>query len=105
LAYRLQNDRGDIKITVGKVAVNHWLPGSINLFTEEFFKHPADLPPGDVNEVQETIPMSPDLASGDYTLAIAVVGEKDEEPVVRLGIKGRAGDGWYPLSKVAVVRY
>jgi hypothetical protein len=28
-----------------------------------------------------------------------VVGQ-DDNPVVRLGIKGRADDGWYPLSKV-----
>ena len=45
-----------------------------------------------------------DLAPGAYTVSIAVVGETDEQPVVRLGIKGRADDGWYPLSKIEVVR-
>ena len=25
-------------------------------------------------------------------------------PRVRLGIKGRADDGWYPLSKIQVVK-
>ena len=51
-----------------------------------------------------TIALPGDLAPGDYTVSIAVVGETDEQPVVRLGIKGRADDGWYPLSKVEVVR-
>ena len=56
------------------------------------------------NEVRDTIPMPADLVPDDYSLSIAVVGEKSGEPVVRLGIKGRADDGWYPLSKVSVTR-
>ncbi len=44
------------------------------------------------------------LPPATYTVSIAVVGEKDEKPVVRLGIKGRGDDGWYPLSKVSVAR-
>jgi hypothetical protein len=40
----------------------------------------------------------------DYTVSITVVGEGDEQPVIRLGIKGRADDGWYFLSKVSVAR-
>jgi hypothetical protein len=43
-----------------------------------------------------------DFAPGAYTLSVAVVGERDERPAVQLGIKGRAGDGWYALSKVSV---
>ena len=39
-----------------------------------------------------------------YTLSIAVVGTEDATPTVRLGIKGRAEDGWYPLSTVAISR-
>jgi hypothetical protein len=74
------------------------------LFTEEFFKQPADLPPGGLNEVRDAIALPADLATGDYTFSIAVVGEKSEEPIVRLGIKGRDDDGWYPLSKVSVGR-
>jgi Arc/MetJ-type ribon-helix-helix transcriptional regulator len=42
--------------------------------------------------------------AGAYTISIAVVSETEEQPAVRLGIKGRADDGWYPLSKVEVVR-
>jgi len=80
------------------------MPGSIELFTEEFFREPADLPPGELNEVRSVLALPADLASGGYTLSVAVVGEKSEEPVVRLGIRGRTDHGWYPLSKVSVIR-
>ena len=49
MAYRLSNESGRSTIVVGKVTVNHWLPGSIELFTDEFFKQPSDLPPGAVS--------------------------------------------------------
>jgi len=104
LAYRVADSNGTGRVLASRITVNRWLPGSIKLFTKEFFKEPADLPPGDVNEVQDAIAVPADLAPGDYNLSIAVVGEKREEPVVRLGIKGRADDGWYPLSKVSVAR-
>ena len=42
------------------------------------------------------------FSPGTYKLSIAVVGEKDTEPVVQLGIEGRAKDGWYPLSTVTI---
>ena len=87
-----------------KITVNRWLPGSIELFTEEFFKQPADLPPGEVANVQDTIALPSDLVPGEYIVSIAVVGEKEEKPVVLLGIQGRGDDGWYPVSKVAVAR-
>jgi hypothetical protein len=101
LAYRLSNDRGAAKVMVSTVTVNHWLPGSIELFTAEFFKDPADLPPGEVVPISDNVVLPADLAPGQYVLSIAVVGQ-DEKPVVRLAIKGRADDGWYPLSKVTV---
>ena len=34
--------------------VNRWLPGSIDLFTDEFFKKPKDLPPGEVVDVADS---------------------------------------------------
>ncbi len=104
LAYRLSADHGYRRVFPGKNTVNRWLPGSIELFTEEFFKQPADLPPGNVADVQDVISLPGDLAPGEYTLALAVVDEKTEKPVVRLGIQGRADDGWYPLSRVSVSR-
>ena len=103
LAYRLTDGKGQSKFVVSKTTVNKWLPGSVDLFTEEFFKNPPDLPLGEVATVSDTLTLPPDLAAVSYSLSIAVVGE-DEKPVVRLGIKGRAEDGWYPLSKVQVVK-
>ena len=83
--------------------VNRWLPGSIDLFTPEFFKMPKDLPPGEINDVSDTITLPADLPAGPYTLSIAIV-DASSTPVVRLGIKGRADDGWYPLSKIQVMK-
>ena len=102
VAYRLSNEQGNERPLVGNVTVNKWVPGSIDLFTEEFFKQPADLPPGDVHDVADTISLAEDLSPGSYTLSVAVVGEADIKPVVQLGIKGRSEDGWYPLSRLTI---
>lgn len=45
-----------------------------------------------------------DLAAGEYAVSLAVVGETDEAPAIRLGIQGRDADGWYPLGKIGVVK-
>ena len=102
LAYRLTNNGGKHQVFVGDITVNKWLPGSIELFTEEFFKEPADLPPGEVVEVSDSIRLPDDLVPGSYTLSVAVVGARTSEPVVQLGIVGRSKDGWYPLSAVMI---
>ena len=59
---------------------------------------------GDVADVRDSVRLPGDLVPGEYTISVAIVGEKDEKPVVRLGIKGRSDDGWYPLSKLSVTR-
>ena len=100
--YRLSNDNGFSKVIVGSVTVNRWLPGSIDLFTPEFFTMPKDLPPGEINAVADTIPLA-DIPPGKYALSVGIVDEPSA-PVVRLGIKGRGDDGWYSLSKVQVVK-
>jgi hypothetical protein len=102
VAYRLSNNNGDSTTIVGLETVDQWMPGEIELFTEEFFEEPADLPPGPINEVVETIHLPEDLPSGTFTLSIAVVGKVAKEPVVQLGIKGRDKGGWYPLSTLAI---
>ena len=104
VAYRLSNDQGYGKVFVGTAAVNKWFPGSVELFTEEFFKEPKDLPPGDVYAVADTISLPDDLLPGTYALSLAVIGQDDTKPVVQLGIKGRSEDGWYPLSKLTISR-
>ena len=104
VAYRLSNNNGDTTKIVGLETVEKWMPGEIQLFTEDFFEQPADLPPGPINEVSETIRMPDDLKPGHYQLSIGVVGEKGAKPLVQLGIEGRSEDGWYSLSKIRVVR-
>ena len=102
LAYRLTDQKGEDQVFVGNVTVERWLPGEISLFTEEFFKQPADLPPGAIVDVTDSIRLPENLRQGTYKLSIAIVGQNDVEPVVQLGIAGRSEDGWYPLSSFAV---
>ncbi|MGA2032234.1 MAG: DUF4832 domain-containing protein [Thermoguttaceae bacterium] len=102
LAYRLTGNNGFTKTFTSAVRVTRWLPGSVELFTPEFFKMPKDLPPGKIDAVADSISLPADLPAGAYTFSIAVAD--GETPVLRLGIKGRAEDGWYPLGKVQVTR-
>ena len=104
LAYRLTNENGYRHVFAGAITVNHWLPGSIELFTAEFFKEPKDLPAGDINHVKDEIYLPKDMDPGSYQLSVGVVESASSKPVVRLGIKGRAEDGWYPLSRLIVTR-
>jgi hypothetical protein len=103
LACRLSNDAGQGAVLVGQTTVESWLPGSIELFHDEFFKAPGDLPPGAVHEVTERLVLPPDLPNGRYRLSIGVI-DANEQPVVRLGIAGRDEAGWYPLSHVSLER-
>ena len=65
VAFRLTSPGGQQQVFVSDITVNKWLPGSIELFTEEFFKEPKDLPPGEVAQVVGTIVLPSDLAPGD----------------------------------------
>jgi hypothetical protein len=102
LAYRLKDGDGNHRVFVGKATVNKWFPGEIELFTEEFFKEPADLPPGEIVDVSDTIGLPKDIPAGEYTLSVGVVAIDTTQPVVQLGIKGRDKDGWYPVSTVTI---
>ena len=55
VAYRLSNANGYSKVIVSKMAVNHWLPGSIEMFTPEFLKMPKDLPNAKINDVSDQL--------------------------------------------------
>lgn len=103
VAYRLSNE-GCEKVFVGKVTVNNWLPGSIELFTEDFFKEPKDLPPGEVRDVADTIALPKDIPAGTFSLSVGIVGLDEEQPVVQLGIQGRDKNGWYSVSTVTISR-
>jgi hypothetical protein len=103
LAYKLDDGKGSEYHFISDVEVNHWLPGSIDLFTADFFRMPRDLPPGKTNDLAETFTLE-EVPAGHYTLSIGVLEKQNPFPLVRLGIKGRRDDGWYPLSRVEVVK-
>ena len=87
VAYRFSNTSGYSKVIASKITVNHWLPGSIEMFTPEFLKMPKELPNGrDQRHIgQRCLPA--DLPAGPYTLSIAIV---DEHPPQSCGWeKGR----------------
>lgn len=102
LAYRLRSTEGHARVSAGAVTVNKWMPGSVELWTDEFFRQPPDLPPGPVCEEVEVITIPADMPQGRYELAIAVVDGAEPQPVLKLGIRGRGDDGWYPLSSCDV---
>ena len=99
-----ENGLTSFKTLVGGVTVNKWLPGSVPLFTEDFYKGEWDLPNGEVNDVADRLLLPTDIPPGRYRLSLAVIGEKSLAPALRLGIQGRAEDGWYPISQIDVVR-
>ena len=103
LAFRLSDARGVTKVLAGETRVNRWMPGSVELFNDAFFKEVPDLPPGPVCEAAEKLALPADLPAGTYTLSVAVVDES-LAPAVRLAIRGRGADGWYALSQVEIVR-
>ena len=103
VAFRLSTGDGFRKSFTGTTTVNRWLPGSIDLFTPEFFKMPKDLPGGNVNDVLDTIALPTELPIGQYTLSLAVV-DASSTPILQLAIQGRTDGSWYPLSKIQVVK-
>ena len=56
----------------------------------------------EVVQATDRVALPNDLQKGEYDLAIGIVGENSTEPVVRPAVKGRASDGWYPLSKLLI---
>ena len=103
LAYRLACG-DDVRTVVGTVTVEEWRPGTDELFTKDFLAGEWELPRGPVAEVTDTIDLPRDLPAGRWRLSLAVVGVETAEPAIRLGIAGRAKDGWYPLSELHVAK-
>ena len=103
VAYRLTDTAGTPEIFIGSLTLDRFLPGSIELFTKEFFKQPPDLPPGQVVPATDALVLPEDISPGTYSLSIAAVGEDNRKPALRFGIKGRTDDGWYPLSKLRIM--
>lgn len=85
LALRLTPLSGGSKesqVVVSTTSIQNWLPGK--------------------REVTESFALPGSLREGRYALALALVHPRTREPEIRLGIEGRAPDGWYPLSQVEV---
>ena len=73
LAYRLEKQGRTFTMRPLRLefAREHWLPGSIEMFTPEFLKMPKDLPLGGVVPVTFTFSTLPaDTSPGQYTLSI-----------------------------------
>ena len=101
VAYRVSNASGFAKMIVGKLTVNRWLPGSIELFTPEFFKNRRTCR-AERSTPFRNVSLSPPICPlGQYTLSVAIV-DASSIPVVRLGDQGTGRDGWYPMSEVQV---
>ena len=80
------------------------MPGSVELFTKNFFKQPPDLPPGKVVPVTDRIRLPANMPTGTYRLSVGIVSDTSRKPIARLGIKGRTEQGWYPLSWLPIRR-
>lgn len=102
IAYRLQPAQGQPVVMVSTLMVNQIMPGSVELFTEDFMANPPDLPPGDPVILEDSIPLS-NVKPGRYSLAVGIVeNSESDRPIVQLGIAGRDPEGWYPLSEVVI---
>jgi hypothetical protein len=102
VAYRLTGESGYARTFVGKITVEKWMPGSVEVFTEEFFEEAPELPPGEIVDVSDRVVLPANMPTGRLSLAIGVVGQRSTEPVLQLAIKGRSDDGWYPLGELQV---
>jgi len=102
LAYRLTNEQAYSKIFIGGTTVEQWMPGTVDTFGEEFLKEPPDLPPGEMVSLTDLVTLPEQVPPGQYDLAVGIVGERSTDPVVRIAIKGRCPNGWYPLSEIVV---
>lgn len=103
VAYRLSGEQGQW-VVVGQTRVNRWMPGSVELFTPAFFAKPPDLPRGPLVDVKDSVQLPAAIPAGQYQLSLAVVAERDDKPVVRLGIQGVDVDGWYPMGRIKIQR-
>jgi len=102
VAYRLTG-AGRAETLIGRITVNRWMPGKVADLTEQTLSSPDwALPRGPVVEVRDQVTVPADLPPGTYRLAVGIVGTDSADAVVRLGIKGRDADGWYPLSNLEI---
>ncbi len=78
------------------------MPGTVDISQPKFLEDPPELPPGPLVRVTDKLVLPKDIPPGKYTLAVGIIRPEDQVPVIRLAIKGRSDDGWYPLSTVEI---
>jgi hypothetical protein len=83
LAFRVLSP-ADKRILVTHADLRSWLPGD-NLY-------------------DNTVEIPTDTPTGSYDLQIGILGERFDEPEVKLAIEGRRPDGWYDLGKINLRR-
>jgi len=103
VCWRLRS-RGRTALLPSAHTVRQWMPGQVEVFTEEFLKSPPDLPNGPLNRCTDELALPADLPSGQYDLDVAIVYPSGKRPILRLAIQGRREDGWYAVSKLRVSR-
>ena len=81
LAIRLKNRKED-RVFLTRAHIPKWLPGD-NVYDDGIFI-PAD------------------MASGEYEVQIALVGQQSRKPEIALAIEGRDEEGWYDMGKVTI---
>ncbi|MCX7817660.1 MAG: DUF4832 domain-containing protein [Kiritimatiellae bacterium] len=102
LAWRLTATDGRQLVFPGQTTVERWMPGDVPVFDEAFLHSPPDLPPGPPTLATDELRLPPDLPAGQYGVALAIVPPDSLRPAIRIAIKGRADDGWYPLTAFEV---
>ena len=84
LAFELRGEGGRACRLTCEADVRKWLPGTHTAL--ELLQIPADIAPG------------------TYELNLALLDPAHGTPAVRLAVAGRGDDGWYPLSRIEVVK-
>ena len=105
----------------GKMEVSTWwenkgdapcyrdYPLAIRLKNEQYTKTwylDADIRkwlPGDAL-YEDTVFLPYDMPAGEYDVEIALVDNASRQPAIKLAIEGRTADGWYPLTRISVVK-
>ncbi len=103
VCWRLRS-RGRTVLLPSAHTVKKWMPGEVEVFTEEFLKSPPDLPNGPLNPCKDELVLPLDIEPGEYGLDVAIVDPSGKRPILRLAIEGRREDGWYAVSKLRVSR-
>jgi hypothetical protein len=83
LALRLKNEQKSVVLPVA-ADLRSWLPGD--------------------SLCDAAINIPGDAAEGRYDLEIGILGERGDEPAVRLAIAGRSADGWYKMGAISIER-